>query len=80
MASHFGAAGLADGFMPRTAYLVLMLALTLAMPIAMVMTIGSLLRKPGARINLPNRDYWLDADRRADTVAFLRRRSAFALD
>jgi uncharacterized membrane protein len=73
VASHFSTAGAADGFMPRTAYLVLMLALALAMPVVMVLTLGSVLRKPRAPINLPNRDYWLGPERRADTVAFLQR-------
>ena len=71
VASHFNAAGIANGFMPRAAYLGLMMVLVAAVPLVTMVMSGVALSKPGARINLPNRDYWLAPERRAGTIAFL---------
>lgn len=72
VASHFGAAGTANGFMPRTLYVRFMLAFVLGLPTVMTFVTWRALGSSNARINLPNRDYWLAPERRAETVAFLR--------
>ncbi len=71
-ASHFGASGAANGFMPRESYLRFMLAFVVLLPLFMVLVTGAALRSPKARINLPNREYWLAPERRAETVRYLR--------
>lgn len=68
VASHFNAAGQPNGFMPREAYTRVMLVLVLLAPLLVVLLPRFALNVPGARINLPHRDYWLAPERRADTV------------
>jgi hypothetical protein len=72
VASHFGAAGAADGFMTRDFYLRFMLAFAVGLPLLIFVVPYFALGRSGARINLPNREYWLAPERRAETVAFLR--------
>jgi hypothetical protein len=68
--SHFAASGAANGFMPRGAYVGVMLGITLVVPLLIALT-GSLVRVlPVQLINLPNRQYWLAPERRAATVAW----------
>jgi len=68
VASHFGASGAANGFMPRTTYVSLMLLITLGVPLLLAILPGVAIRMPGARINLPHRDYWLAPERADKTV------------
>ncbi len=72
VASHFDAAGAANGFMPRTAYLVVMLVVC-AVPVLASMAMASSIGKPKTRINLPRRNYWLAPERRDETVRRIRR-------
>jgi hypothetical protein len=72
VASHFGASGVANGFMTRTGYTVFMAAFVIGLPAFMVFVTWFAVGNARARLNLPNRDYWLAPDRRAGTVAFLR--------
>lgn len=76
VASHFNAAGAANSFMPRSIYVSFMLVIIVALPLALVFLPSLALSSPRARINLPNREYWLAPERRAETVGFLRRHSA----
>lgn len=71
VASHFDASGAANGFMPRQVYIAVMLGVVL-LPALMVRVTSAALGKPGARINLPNRDHHLAPQRREQTVATLR--------
>jgi hypothetical protein len=72
VASHFGAAGVPNGYMTRTVYAAFMLAFVIALPAFMVAVGWYALGRAGARLNVPNRDYWLAPERRAATVAGLR--------
>jgi len=72
VASHFEGDGYANGFMSRAGYLRFTLAFVVGLPVFLVGVLHLSLGSPNARINLPNRDYWLAPERRADTVAFLR--------
>lgn len=75
VASHFGAPGGADGFMPRPIYLGLMLALVVLVP-ALIALSGQMVRLlPASLVNLPHRRYWLAPERSAATVSELSRRS-----
>jgi hypothetical protein len=76
VASHFGAGGGANGFMPRDAYVMFMLALVVGLP-TLLTGLAALVRLlPVERINLPDRDYWLAPERQEETVAYLERHGA----
>lgn len=72
VASHFAADGSANGSMSRAAYVGVMLAVVIGLPTLLTLVSHVGLGAPGARINLPNRDYWLAPERRAETVSYLR--------
>lgn len=71
VASHFNAAGIANGHMPRDVYLVVMVVIVALPPIFLVIMPRIALRNPNARINVPHRDYWLAPERRAETVEII---------
>lgn len=73
VASHFGASGQANGFMPREIYVRIMLGLLVFVSLFMVYLPGWTMNSPNARINLPNRDFWLAPERRQETIDRLRR-------
>jgi uncharacterized membrane protein len=63
MASHFGATGQPNGFMPRDAFFTFF-ALVGAGTVALLLAIPLLTRAvPPALINIPNREYWLVPER-----------------
>jgi uncharacterized membrane protein len=72
VASHFGASGAANGFMPRAFYIAFMLAFVIGLPVLLVFVTSFAIGSQSARINLPNRDYWLAPERRAQTIRVLR--------
>jgi uncharacterized membrane protein len=71
VAAHFAASGQANGFMPRATYLALLLFLIVVAPLLLAFVPLVVIRKNGSNLNIPNRDYWLDAMRREGTVAYL---------
>lgn len=72
VASHFALGGNADGFMPRNAYLGLMLLITVGVPLLLALGHNLLRFVPVNLVSLPNRNYWLSPERTAETFAFLR--------
>jgi uncharacterized membrane protein len=72
IASHFGPSGRANGFMPRESYICFMVALVVVLPIFVVYLPSWLIARAGNNINLPNKQYWLAAERREETLDFLR--------
>lgn len=75
VASHFDAAGDANGFMARSTYVPFMFVIVVLVPLALAIIPQQMFRNPRVRINLPNRDYWLAPERRAETVEFLSRQA-----
>jgi hypothetical protein len=71
VASHFDRQGAAIGFLPRAIYVRITLGMVLLPPIFLVVLPRLSLRNPSARINVPNRAYWLAPKRRERTVAFI---------
>jgi hypothetical protein len=67
VASHFGADDLANGWMPRDAYLPFMIGFALVLPAIVVAGIALTPRLTPRRLNIPHRDYWLAPERRATT-------------
>lgn len=76
VASHFGGDGYANAFMTRSFYTWFMLAFVVVLPLILVYLPGATFRRPGVRISLPHGDYWLDPERREETIAFLVRHTA----
>ena len=76
VASHFAGDGAANGFMPRNIYLGLMVGLAVALPFLLALPGWLMGRLPASLIQLPNREYWLAPERRADTLAFMTHWSA----
>lgn len=74
VASHFGASGLADGFMSRTAYLLLMVTVTIGIPLAIVL-VQALVDHTHESLRIPHRQYWMAPERRDATMAFMRRQA-----
>ena len=73
VASHFGSSGAADAFMSRGGYVTFMLVFVVGLPLVMTGIMTLVFRSVTTSLNIPNRDYWLAPERRADTVAFLTR-------
>ncbi len=78
VASHFAVGGAANGFMPRGQYVTFMLVLVLTVP-SLIFFVGRLAsRLPVQFVNLPNKQYWLAPERRADTLTSLGNLGAWA--
>jgi len=69
VASHFGGAGMANGWMTREHYLLFTICLGILLPGFLVALCFALRYLPAWTFNLPNRDYWLAPERRAETNA-----------
>lgn len=71
IASHFGPSGRADGWMDKDAFLLFTGTVTLFV-LGMCLLPSRLLRAlPAETINLPNKEYWLDPERREATMMAL---------
>lgn len=71
VASHFNAAGAADGFMQRGTYVAFMVATAAGVPLLLGATGLWIRALPADLINLPNKDYWLAPERRDASLAAL---------
>lgn len=77
VASHFGSGNAANGYMTRDGYRLFMLVFALVLPAFLAAMIGLLPRMRPKSINLPNRDYWLDPERREATLNALSAQGAW---
>jgi uncharacterized membrane protein len=76
MASHFGPSGKADGWMSKPGFMTFYLVIVTSFSVLWA-GIGWLLTKtPNDMINLPNKEYWLAPERRAQTIARMSRQMA----
>ncbi len=73
VASHFDAAGRANGFMGRDAYVSLMLILSVVVPVVIALIALRAFKQPATRIHLPHPEYWLAPQRREETLDYLSR-------
>lgn len=70
MASHFGPSGAANGWMMKAQFFIVY-AITLLPAFVVEFWVSRKVAKtPSARINLPNKEFWLAPERRADTLAY----------
>lgn len=73
VAMHFGLGGRADNWMSRNGAVVFFVGMGWGMA-GLFVVLGLVMNwMPNWTFNLPNRDYWLAPERRAETVAFLSR-------
>lgn len=72
MASHFGAHGEANGWMPKEFYFAFM-ALVLGVIVFQFAFLPNLIEKmPLSLINMPNREFWFAPERRGETIQIIR--------
>lgn len=70
MASHFAASGTPNGWMTKEQFFVIY-AITFLPAIFVEFWVGGrIATKSDARINLPNKEFWLAPERRAETFAY----------
>ncbi|MEP6943614.1 MAG: DUF1648 domain-containing protein [Betaproteobacteria bacterium] len=68
VASHFDASGIANGFMPRSDYVLFMAAICLGIPVLLLLATVMLPFLAPNRLRIPSRDYWIAPERRAQTL------------
>jgi len=71
VATHFGAGGVADGWMTREGYRLYLLAFAIGFTCFIVAMVGVVPRLFPAAVNVPHRAYWLAPERRAAAAAYL---------
>lgn len=71
VAVHFAADGSANGFMTREGYRQFMIEFGLGVPLGTALIVAILPALIPTRVNLPNKDYWMAPERRAQSLAFL---------
>ena len=71
VATHFGAHNQANGWMSRNGYLFFILSFMIGISAFVSFVVGTLPRKFPQWTNVPNRDYWLSAARRDDSLNYL---------
>jgi uncharacterized membrane protein len=70
VASHFGPSGMPNGWMTKSQFLTIYAVMILP-ALAVEFWVGRRIAKTqGARINLPNKEYWMAPERRASTLAY----------
>ena len=67
VATHFGAGFAANGWEQRDSYRSFALAFSVVLPVLVAAIVGWLPRLLPRYVNLPHREYWLAAERRAET-------------
>lgn len=69
VASHFGASGAPNGWMPKGPLVWTDIIAVAVLALLFLATASSLPKYPDSRINLPNKSYWLAPQRREETFA-----------
>jgi uncharacterized membrane protein len=70
MASHFGASGNANGWMTKSQFLITYAAILLPTLFLEFWLHRRIAATPDNRLNLPNKEYWLAPERRAETFSY----------
>jgi uncharacterized membrane protein len=69
IASHFGPSGAPNGWMSKESFFVIYGVMIVLAAFIEIVPARSI-RRPSARINLPNKEYWLAPERRAETFGY----------
>jgi uncharacterized membrane protein len=71
VASHFNGSGRPDGWSGKTTFFAIYAGVVILVVIIKTITGLSLTKLPVTLINLPNKDYWLSPERRAESILVL---------
>jgi uncharacterized membrane protein len=77
LASHFNAYGAPNGWMAKQAFFIVYAVMILVAAIPEFFVPYSIARTPNARVNLPNKDYWLAPAQRAGTMEYFEKSFAW---
>jgi uncharacterized membrane protein len=70
LASHFGASGIPNGWMTKSQFFITFAIVLLpALLVEFLLSYG-ISKKSDAKLKLPNKEYWLAPERRAETFAY----------
>ena len=75
VATHFDHLGHPNGWMSRSTHLTFIAGIGLGLPVVIAGICFAMRYMPASSFNLPNRDYWLAPERRAQTMAFFFRQA-----
>lgn len=71
VASHFGYQGMANGWMSKTLFIIVHLAMLVLIVLMRMFSINFRLPQSKQFISLPQKDYWLADERREQTEAYI---------
>jgi len=77
LASHFGASGFPNGWMTKPAFFTIYVALVAFAAAAVFLAPRHIAASSRDKIRLPNKEYWLAAERRPETMAYFRAQFAW---
>lgn len=70
VASHFGLSGMPNGWMTKSQFFTVYAVMLLPALAVEFWVARRIAKTPGARINLPNKEFWLAHERREETFAY----------
>ena len=72
LASHFGALGTANGWMTKQQFFMTYAVMFLPALLVEFLVGRSIAKKPADKLRLPNKEFWLAPERRAETFAYFK--------
>ncbi len=79
VATHFGDAGQPNDWMTRSGHVQFLLGMAVGVPVFLHVVFALIRASGGVGCNIPNRDFWLAPERRAETLAYVQRHVAWFL-
>lgn len=73
LASHFSASGAANGWMTKSQFLITYAAVIVPALIVEFWVPSKIARTGGDKLRMPNKEYWLAPERRAETFGYFKR-------
>jgi uncharacterized membrane protein len=70
LASHFATSGIPNGWMTKSQFFITYAVLLVPALVVEFWVSRRIANKPDSRLNLPNKEYWLAPERRAETFAY----------
>jgi uncharacterized membrane protein len=70
LASHFGASGMPNGWMTKSQFFITFAVILVPALFVEFWVSRSIAKKSDAKLRLPNKEYWLAPERRAETFAY----------
>jgi uncharacterized membrane protein len=70
LASHFGASGIPNGWMTKSQFFITFAVVLLPALVVEFWVSHRIANRPDAKLRLPNKEFWLAPERRAETFAY----------